>query len=182
MHRKTDRLSSAEAYLKRAITLWEGSLGSGHATLAAGLNNLGELYLAADRLAEGEPLLRRAIGVQEATIGAGHPHTATTLDNLGVLFLRLQKAPGAEALFRRALAVRESKLGATSQAALESMHHLSGHSDYKAVTPRPNGYWCGSCRFWRRIRGNGRRSLGTCSRNWRPFTSGRIVLRARSAT
>ncbi len=50
---------------------------------------------------------------------------ATTLDSLGVLFLRLQKAPGAEAFFRRALAVRESKLGETSQAALESLHHLS---------------------------------------------------------
>jgi tetratricopeptide repeat protein len=48
------------AFVRRALAIYEKSLGPEHPNVAAALNNLANLLQATNRLAEAEPLMRRA--------------------------------------------------------------------------------------------------------------------------
>jgi len=107
----TNRLTEAEPLFRRAVTLFETSLGSGHPNAATALNNLGELLCATNRLAEAEPLLRRALAIREGSLGKDHSSVAIPLSSLALLLRASNRLAEAEPMYRRALAIWEKSLG-----------------------------------------------------------------------
>ncbi len=73
-------------FAKRAVAIWERVFGPDDATLAAGLNNLAELYKAQGRYEKALPLYERALGIYEKALGPDHPEVAATLNNLAWVY------------------------------------------------------------------------------------------------
>jgi tetratricopeptide (TPR) repeat protein len=105
------RYAEAEPFMRRAVAIFEKTLGPNHALVATGLNNLAQLLEDTNRLAEAEPLMRRALAIDEASLGPNHPNVAYRLNNLASLLHTTNRLPDAEPLMRRALAISEAGLG-----------------------------------------------------------------------
>ena len=67
--RETNRHAEAEPIYRRALEIWEKSLGADHPDVAQSLNNLALLLQATNRLPEAEPLIRRALKIDETSLG-----------------------------------------------------------------------------------------------------------------
>jgi tetratricopeptide (TPR) repeat protein len=79
----TDRLGEAEPLYRRALAIWENSLGPDHPNVASALNNLARLLKATNRFAEAEPLMRRALAIRvkfSRDSGHVHPHLQDTVN------------------------------------------------------------------------------------------------------
>jgi len=72
LYKATNRLKEAEPMYKRALEIWEKSLGKDHPQVATALNNLALLYQATNRLKEAEPPMQRVVEI------LGHLHTSRT--------------------------------------------------------------------------------------------------------
>jgi Tetratricopeptide repeat len=71
----TNRLAEAEPLMRRALAIFENSLGKDHPNVAVQLNNLAQLLKATNRLAESEALTRRMIVILvNFTVSTKHPH------------------------------------------------------------------------------------------------------------
>jgi tetratricopeptide (TPR) repeat protein len=101
----------AEPLYRRALGIWEQSLGQNHPNVATDLNNLAMLLKNTNHLAEAEPLFRRALAIDEQSFGPNHPEVAINLSNLALLLEATNRLAEAESLFRRALAIDEQSLG-----------------------------------------------------------------------
>ena len=103
--------AQAEPLLRRALAIYDASLGRDHLYVATCLNNLANLLQATNRLPEAEPLYRRALAIGDADLGKDHPSVATRLNNLAQLLKATNRLDEAEPLMRRALAITEASLG-----------------------------------------------------------------------
>ncbi len=104
--------AKAEPLYQRALAIQEKTLGPGHSSTAALLNNLAQLYYYDNQqYGRAEPLQRRALAIREKTLGPRHPATATCLDNLSAIYSAQGRFREAEPLCTRALAIREKTLG-----------------------------------------------------------------------
>lgn len=121
----TNHLAEAEPLMRRALAIWEGSLGEGHPNVATSLNNLAHLLKATNRLDDAEPLMRRALASDELSFGADHPKVATRLSNLAALLLDTDRPSEAEPLMRRALAIAESSFGPDHLNVVTSLNNLA---------------------------------------------------------
>jgi tetratricopeptide (TPR) repeat protein len=74
-----NRLAETEPLIRRALAIWEKSLGPDHPQVATGLNNLAQLLQTTNRLAEAEPMIRRALAIIEKSYGPDHPKVASRL-------------------------------------------------------------------------------------------------------
>lgn len=101
----------AEAFLRRALTIFERILGSESPEVTSVLNDLAWLFYYQARYEQAEPLLRRALTIREQVLGSEHPETASTLNNLAWLYSQQSRYTQAEPLFQRALDIREQALG-----------------------------------------------------------------------
>ena len=95
----------AEPLFRRALAIWEQSLGPDHPDVTFALNNLAGLLLATNRAGEAEPLLRRALAIGEQSLGLDHPQVAMALNNLAELFGDTNRPGEAEPLSRRGLEI-----------------------------------------------------------------------------
>ena len=66
---ETNRLAEAEPLYRRALEIFEGSLGPDKSNVAMGLNNLAVSFQATNRQAEAEPLFRRALEIDDLKSG-----------------------------------------------------------------------------------------------------------------
>jgi len=103
--------SEVEPLVRRALSLYETSLGPEHKHVATALNNLARLLHDTNRLKEAEPLIRRALDIDEASLGNKHPNVAIRLNNLAGLLQAMSRMEEAEPLFRRALDIDEASFG-----------------------------------------------------------------------
>ena len=76
------RFSEAEETHRRALAIFEKSLGEEHAETVTTLHNLAFVLKEIGKLEEAESLFRRALTVTERTFGEMHAETAITVDNL----------------------------------------------------------------------------------------------------
>ena len=81
----------AQRYLRRALRIWEQSLGPEHPDVAFPLNNLAELYQAQGKYVEAEPLYQRALRIREQSLGPEHPHTQTVRANYATLLRKMER-------------------------------------------------------------------------------------------
>ena len=93
--------AEAEPLMRRALKIFETSLGTEHPNVATQLNNLAQLLQDTNRLAEAEPLMRRALKIDEQSFGENHPNVAIDLNNLAQLLQATNRLGEAEPLSRR---------------------------------------------------------------------------------
>lgn len=123
----------AEMWIRRALTIEEKRLSSGHPDLADNLNNLASLLLDTDRLTEAEPLMRRALEIQEESFGPSHPDLTTKLACLASLLQSTDRLAEAELLIRRAVEIDEKNLET-------SRRRLANHLGSLAILLATKGY------------------------------------------
>jgi DNA-binding SARP family transcriptional activator/Flp pilus assembly protein TadD len=106
--RDTNRYAEAEPLHRRALEIYEASLGPQHAMVARVLNDLAILLHYGNRLVEAEDMYRRALSIDESEYGPNHPVVAVRLHNLAILLHETNRPLEAEPLLRRALAIDEA--------------------------------------------------------------------------
>jgi tetratricopeptide (TPR) repeat protein len=117
--------AEAETLKRRALAIFETSLGPDHPNVATNLNNLAQLLHATNRLAEAEPLMRRALAIDETSYGPDHPDVAINLNNLALLLKDTNRLAEAEPLCRRALAIFETSVGPDHPSVATNLNNLA---------------------------------------------------------
>jgi CHAT domain-containing protein len=105
------RYAEAEPLYKRALAIFEKTLGPDHPLVATPLNQRASLYDREGRYAEAAPLFKRALAIREKALGPNHPLVANSLGELARLYKDQGRYPDAELLYKRSLAILEKTLG-----------------------------------------------------------------------
>ncbi|HTS81321.1 MAG TPA: serine/threonine-protein kinase [Myxococcaceae bacterium] len=100
------RYRDAEPYLRRALNIFESTMGPDHPDTAAVMNNLANVVMNWDP-GEAQQLRRRALAIQQRSIGPEHLEVANTESNLAVTDFALARHPEALSEVTRAIAIRE---------------------------------------------------------------------------
>ena len=72
LYRAQGNYTEAEPLMRRALGIYETTLGADHQDVAMALNNLAALYEMQGRYAEAEPLNLRSLAIREKTLGRDH--------------------------------------------------------------------------------------------------------------
>jgi tetratricopeptide (TPR) repeat protein len=115
----------AEPFYRRALWIYEQTVGEEHLSTASSLNNLAALYTNQGKYTEAEPLFQRALLIRERELGTNHPFTASSLNNLALLYASQGKYTQAEPLYRGALSIYEQTVGAEHPSMAQSMNNLA---------------------------------------------------------
>jgi tetratricopeptide (TPR) repeat protein len=94
----TERAERAAPYQRRALAIFEKTLGNQHPRTAVAASNLAEITAALGRFAEAEALYRRALAIDQSVYGPHHPEVITDLENLADLLEHTGKDTEARAL------------------------------------------------------------------------------------
>lgn len=127
-------LTSAEAYIRRALSIDTAVSGPDSLGVARDSTDLGELLEAKGNYSEAESQFRKAVTIGEKMLGPNDHNLATYLNNLGGLFEAEGDTASAERLYRRALAMDEKTLGrdhpsvATKLSNVAGVLNTTGHS------------------------------------------------------
>lgn len=105
LFRELKMLSTAEALSRRALSIWQSTLGNFHPTVAVVLGNLAELNGLLKNYAEAEALFQRAITCKAMALGAGHPDVLLFLDHLGRLYAEQGKQEEARSCYEKAISI-----------------------------------------------------------------------------
>ena len=106
-NRRLERLGAAESHYKRALQLYEETLGPIHENVAAVLANLGIIRDMQRRYSEAEEYYRRALRIDELVYGPDHPYVASDLSNLAMTYKGSGRSDDAELALKRALSIYE---------------------------------------------------------------------------
>lgn len=101
----SDATTSAVDEARKAIAIYEKSLGAEHPDLAGAYSNLGNALRTSGKHAEAEANYRRAIAMWDATVGPDNPSVVYGLDGLGAVLMDLGRATEAVAPLERAHAL-----------------------------------------------------------------------------
>jgi tetratricopeptide (TPR) repeat protein len=82
------RLDEAETLYRRALTIWEKTIGLNSPTAAFALN-------------------KRLLAIREKALGPEHTYVADSLNNLGNVYLELSRYTEALELYDRAIVIRD---------------------------------------------------------------------------
>jgi tetratricopeptide (TPR) repeat protein len=97
------RYAEAEPLYRRALGIWEESLGPNHPNVAKGLSNLADFYHERGREPAAERLYMRAITILENALGPYHPDVARLNGGLAQVYRaegRARKAEQIEARYK----------------------------------------------------------------------------------
>ena len=111
VYRAQGRYGEAEPHFKRALGVFEKSLGPDNLNVAVAINELAQLYTLQGKLADAEPLYRRGLDINEKVYGPDHPEVATTLNDLAALYRAQGRYGLAEQLRKRTIAILEKAKG-----------------------------------------------------------------------
>jgi len=114
----------AEAAAAEALSILEGTRGTPHFDVAAGLNTLSSLAYAQGDLERAEELCRRSRQEYEAVAGPEDLRLATVLFNLAGVYVEQRKYTQALPLYRSVLAMREKALSSADPLLAEVWNDL----------------------------------------------------------
>ncbi|MBL8566378.1 MAG: CHAT domain-containing protein [Hyphomicrobiaceae bacterium] len=106
------RLTEAERFNKRALSLLEEALGRDHMSVGRAAGNLGVLLNEAGRRSEAEPMLRRALAISDMQPRKDAVQIGIIEDNLAGLLRESGRGAEAKVHYDRALQMFESALPA----------------------------------------------------------------------
>ncbi len=81
----TDRAAAAEPLCRKALRIFETSLGTEHPRTATAASNLGDMLAAQGKLAGAEAAYKQALAIDLAVHGAQHPDVAASREKLEAL-------------------------------------------------------------------------------------------------
>ncbi|OYX97010.1 MAG: hypothetical protein B7Y80_21215, partial [Hyphomicrobium sp. 32-62-53] len=119
------RHGEEEPLTKRALTIYERSLGPEHPRLVSALNNLAALYSMQGRYAEAEPLAKRTLAIREKARGSEDPSVAWSLGSIAQLYAHQERYVEAELLAKRALAIQEKAFGPQHPTVADALDDLA---------------------------------------------------------
>lgn len=129
----------AEPLFRRALAIWEKTLGSEHPETARGLAKLADVLKSKRDYASAEILCRRALSIQEKAFGPEHPCLQPALSSLSLLLKYKGDHAAAIPLCQRDLTIREKLLGSehwgTANGLAELAELLVTQGDYAAAEP-----------------------------------------------
>jgi tetratricopeptide (TPR) repeat protein len=102
-YRETQRFEESEAYLKRALVVFEKTLGKTHPEYALTQNNLGLLYDLQSRFDKAEPLYDAALSLRKQLLEPDDPDIVESLHNLGLVRLKQRKHQSARTLLEESV-------------------------------------------------------------------------------
>jgi tetratricopeptide (TPR) repeat protein len=105
---KIANFSQAESLYRRAIKIYEDSLGPDHIEVADCLNNLAILLADIQQYGDAEPLQQRAFEIRQKIFGPNHPNVGLSLNNVAALWDQKNRSDVAEPLYRRAIEIYKS--------------------------------------------------------------------------
>jgi tetratricopeptide (TPR) repeat protein len=120
------RYAEAESPLRRALAIYEQSLGTEHPAVATSLSNLAKLLQYQSKYNEAEPLFRRALAINEKAFGADHPVVASSLRHIANLLEERGKYGQAKQLYRQALAIDVKALGPQHPDVATGLNNVAG--------------------------------------------------------
>ncbi len=106
LYRLQGKYTAAEPLHRRALAIWEHTLGPEHPDVATRLHNLASFYDAQGKYAEAEPLYQRSLAIWEKAFGPEHPNVALSLENYADLLRKTDRNAEADRLEARAKALR----------------------------------------------------------------------------
>ena len=92
---------------RRALNIYEHTVGPNHTAVARLLNSLANTLLAQHRLNEAEPIAKRAVAILEAAPDSEASHYAASLDTLAEVVCAEGRSEDATPLYERALLILE---------------------------------------------------------------------------
>jgi tetratricopeptide (TPR) repeat protein len=130
------KYAEAKSLYRRALSIWEQSLGPEDQSVAYALMSLGDLYYQQGKYAEAEPLFLRALHIREQAQGPQHSETAETMHDLARLREALGNREEARVWYDRALAVYQQVLGVhhpkttgTREGFIALLHAMGQHEE-----------------------------------------------------
>jgi tetratricopeptide (TPR) repeat protein len=115
----------AEALLRRAVEIADGTLSTDDPDFVLLLTDLSRLYLKKSAFEAAEPILLRLFEIKRSK-GDDHPEVATVLASLATVRQALGRHESAEQLWRRVLEIRERTLAPNHFAIVTALEHLAG--------------------------------------------------------
>ena len=115
----------ATNFFKRALSIYEQTLGTMHPDTLTILSNLAQLYCTQGFYDQSELLYKQGLAICEQVLGALHPDTAGSLNGLGALYYRQGLYEKAKPLYLRALTIRKQLLGEMHPETATSINNLA---------------------------------------------------------
>ena len=125
----------AQQLFERALAILEARFGPDHPSVAATLNNLGNVLRGLGELRAAHTHYQRALTSFEARLGPDHPDVARSLNNLAATLGALGELPAARDAHQRALATRQARVGPDHPHVAHSLTNL-GSVLYELGEPR----------------------------------------------
>ncbi len=133
----------AEAAHRKAVRIWQQTVGHEHPDTATVLDNIGVVKIELEALDEAEQAFRQALEIRERTIGPDHPELATSLNNLGVVYVRKGQYRDARRIFERLSILQEDMLGPDHPELASTIGNLGAVLQHE-------GDWMGATQHYRR--------------------------------
>ena len=86
----------AESLYRRAVAVWEKTLGAEHPDVATGLSNLAKLYYIQGKYSQLEPLYQRVLAIRERAFGVHHSSVVQTLESYTALLRKQNREAEAK--------------------------------------------------------------------------------------
>src|SRR5215469_1200364 len=102
--------TESETIYRRALGIYQTTLGTEHYEIAAVLHNIAALLAACNRCDEAEQHYRRALAIKEKLLGSDSPDVALTSNNLGRLLTDTGRPGEAVPLLTSAVTILEKSL------------------------------------------------------------------------
>jgi tetratricopeptide (TPR) repeat protein len=105
------KLEPAMQHYRRALAIWEKTLGPDHPNVGTVRYYMGQVALAQGQVDEAVTQFGRTLAIWEKALGKDHPSLSAALDGLGAAMLARGDARGALAQFERATRLLEAAEG-----------------------------------------------------------------------
>lgn len=112
---KLANFSQAESLYRRAIKIYEDSLGPDHTEVAVCLNNLAILLAEVQQFTEAEQLQQKAFEIRQKIFGPNHPNVGLSLNNVAAMWDQKNRLDVAEPLYRRAIEIYTASDGSNDR-------------------------------------------------------------------
>ncbi len=109
--RQRGELAAALEHLRRALEIYEQTLGPEHPNVASTLGNIGTILRAQGEVVPALEHQRRALALTREILGPGHPRVAGALNNVGASLRAQGEVEAALEVLTQALEITEQALG-----------------------------------------------------------------------
>jgi serine/threonine protein kinase/tetratricopeptide (TPR) repeat protein len=115
----------AEPYMRRALELFEKTLGPECSEVAIAMNNFASVLRYQGKYIEAEPLFVHALTIWEKLHVSESSDVARTMTNLALLYLKQQRFAAAEPLYRQAITLWERVSGPEHPDVARTLNNLA---------------------------------------------------------